>query len=136
MHRNVLNCAAVIIAGCSLLVALPTSGHHSFSAQYDAEQPITITGYLTKLDWRNPHVYFYLDVEDGGRYETWAFEMGSPISMERLGWTRNSAKLGDEMEVEGSLARDGSKLVNASTVVLTSTGRRMFAGSSQNERND
>ena len=136
MQQSVLVCTAVIVVGCSLLIARPMSGHHSFSAQYDAEQPITITGTLTKLDWRNPHVYFYLDVEDEGRYETWAFEMGSPISMERLGWTRNSAQLGDEMEVEGSLARDGTKLVNASTVVLTSTGRRMFAGSSQSEGND
>ena len=136
MQRSVLVFAAVAAVGCGLFLAIPVLSHHSFSAQYDAEQPITITGTLTKLDWRNPHVYFYLDVEDEGRYETWAFEMGSPIAMERLGWTRNSAQLGEEMEVEGSLARDGSKLVNASTVVLTSNGRRMFAGSSQNEGND
>ena len=136
MQRKVLFCAVAVLTGCSLLITMPTLGHHSFSAQYDAEQSITLTGTLTKLDWRNPHVYFYLDVEGAAGYETWAFEMGSPISMERLGWTRKSANLGDELEVEGSLARDGSKLVNATTVMLTSSGRRMFAGSSQIEGNN
>jgi len=112
-----------------------SSSHHSFPAQYDADKPITISGYLIKMDWRNPHVYFYLEVEEGDDIVEWAFEMGSPISMERNGWNRNSAKVGDILEVEGSLARDGSNLVNARTVVLSESGRRMFAGSSQEENN-
>ncbi len=115
--------------------ALPCAsmGHHSFSAQYDANQPITLTGYLIKMDWRNPHVYFFLEVENGDDVEEWAFEMGSPIAMERNGWNRNSVKVGDILEVEGNLARDGSHLVNANSVTLSDSGRRLFAGSSRDE---
>jgi hypothetical protein len=128
--------AIALTAAAALLLQGPALGHHSFSAQYDADRPITLTGYLTKMDWRNPHVYFYMDVQNGDQVESWAFEMGSPIAMERLGWTRNSASLGDVLEVEGSLARDGTMLVNASTVVMTATGRRMFAGSSRGAGED
>lgn len=110
------------------------SSHHSFTAQYDADRPVTLTGYLIKMDWRNPHVYFFLEVEtEDGDYVEWAFEMGSPIAMERNGWTRNSVSVGDILEVEGSLARDGSNLVNANTVTLADSGRRLFAGSSREE---
>ena len=133
MRRSYYVFAGLLTVGCALLIQVSASSHHSFPAQYDADKPIALTGSLTKLDWRNPHVYFYMDVEEDGEYANWAFEMGSPISMERLGWTRNSASIGDVLEVEGSLARDGSRLVNARTVILTATGRRMFAGSSQNQ---
>ena len=133
MRRSYYVFAGLLTVGCALLIQASALGHHSFPAQYDADKPIALTGSLTKLDWRNPHVYFYMDVEEDGEYANWAFEMGSPISMERLGWTRNSASIGDVLEVEGSLARDGSRLVNARSVVLTATGRRMFAGSSQNQ---
>lgn len=119
------------------LVASPhTSSHHSFPAQYDAAKPITLSGYLIKMEWRNPHVYFYLEVETGNDIVEWAFEMGSPIAMERNGWTRNSVKVGDILQVEGSLARDGSNLVNANNVVMVDSGRRLFAGSSQEEGQD
>lgn len=119
----------------AIMLSPLTAGHHSFSAQYDADQPISISGYLIKMEWRNPHVYFYLEVENGEEIEEWAFEMGSPIAMERNGWTRNSVQVGDILEVEGSLARDGSNLVNANTVILGETGRRLFAGSSREEEN-
>jgi len=86
------------------------------------------------MDWRNPHVYFFLEIEtEDGDYEEWAFEMGSPIAMERNGWNRNSVQVGDIIEVEGSLARDGSNLVNATSVTLAETGRKLFAGSSRDE---
>lgn len=117
----------------TILLSPLTAGHHSFSAQYDADQPISISGYLIKMEWRNPHVYFFLEVENGEEIEEWAFEMGSPIAMERNGWTRNSVQVGDILEVEGSLARDGSNLVNANTVFLGETGRRLFAGSSRED---
>ncbi len=133
MRRSDYVFAGLLTVGCALLIQVSASSHHSFPAQYDADKPIALTGSLTKLDWRNPHVYFYMDVEEDGEYANWAFEMGSPISMGRLGWTRNSASIGDVLEVEGSLARDGSRLVNARSVVLAATGRRMFAGSSQNQ---
>jgi len=117
----------------SLGLAFPASSHHSFPAQYDAQKPITLNGYLIKLEWRNPHVYFYLEIEEEGGFEEWAFEMGSPIAMERNGWNRNSVAVGDILEVEGSLARDGSNLVNANSVVLVESGRRLFAGSSRDD---
>lgn len=85
------------------------------------------------MDWRNPHVYFYLEVETEEGYEEWAVEMSSPIGMERNGWHRNSVQVGDILEVEGSLARDGSNLINANTVMLEETGQRLFAGSSRGE---
>ena len=116
-----------------MLYPLTANSHHSFPAQYDADKPITLSGYLIKLEWRNPHVYFYLEVETQEGIEEWAFEMGSPIAMERNGWNRNSVDVGDEFEVSGSLARDGSKLVNANSVVLAESGRRLFAGSSQDD---
>ena len=119
------------LAFCSLTA----SSHHSFPAQYDADKPVTLSGYLIKLEWRNPHVYFYLEVETENDWEEWAFEMGSPIAMERNGWNRNSVEVGDILEVSGSLARDGSNLVNASSVVLADSGRRLFAGSSQDAEN-
>ena len=124
---------------CGLLAAgvpMAASSHHSFTAQYDADKPVNLTGYLVKMDWRNPHVYFYLEVEDGDDVQEWAFEMGSPIAMERNGWTRNSVQVGDILQVEGSLARDGSHLVNARTVVLADSGRKLFAGSSQENGGD
>ena len=117
-------------------VPMAASSHHSFTAQYDADKPVNLTGYLVKMDWRNPHVYFYLEVEDGDDVQEWAFEMGSPIAMERNGWTRNSVQVGDILQVEGSLARDGSHLVNARTVVLADSGRKLFAGSSQENGGD
>ena len=130
-----------IIATYTLLLAAlvtspNTSSHHSFPAQYDAAKPITLSGYMIKMEWRNPHVYFYLEVETGNDIVEWAFEMGSPIAMERNGWTRNSVKVGDILQVEGSLARDGSNLVNANNVVMVDSGRRLFAGSSQEEGQD
>ena len=122
------------IAGVGLLLAAAAaSAHHSFAAQYDATKRVTLTGAVTKVEWMNPHIYFYVDVpdEESGELVSWAFEMGSPNTLIRLGWTRNSLQAGDEVTVEGSVARDGSHLVNASSVVMTGTGRRMFAGSSE-----
>jgi hypothetical protein len=117
----------------ALLSVAPAAAHHSFAAQYDASKRVTLTGPVTKVEWMNPHIYFYADVKDEttGAVTNYAFEMGGPNSLIRMGWTRNSLKAGDVVTVEGSLARDGSPLVNASSVVMTSTGKRMFAGSSE-----
>ena len=112
--------------------SLPASAHHSFAAEYDGAKPIKLTGKVTKVEWYNPHVFFYIDVKDEKTnvVSNWAAEMNSPNSLMRLGWTRDSMKLDDEVTVEGSLAKDGSKLLNARTVVLAKTGQRLFAGSS------
>ena len=122
-----------IIAGVFLGVvaaSTPTQAHHSFFAQFDPAKPITLSGPVTKVEWANPHIYFYLDVKDAtGPVVNWAIEMGNPLALIRLGWTRTDMKVGDVVTVEGALARDGSKLVNAKAVLLGS--KKMFAGSSQ-----
>ena len=125
----------VCLSAAAAFAALPASAHHSFPAQYDAEKHVTLTGKVTKVEWMNPHILFYIDVEDAqtGEVANWAFEMGSPNTLIRLGWTRNSLQTGDVVTVEGSQARDGSRLANASSVVLAGSGKKMFAGSSQND---
>jgi len=122
--------AAVLL---SIGSALPSVAHHSFAAEYDATKPLTLTGKVTKVEWQNPHTYFYIDVKDAKTNETanWAVELGSPNSLMRLGWTRKSMKIDDIVTVQGSLAKDGSKLLNARTVSLASTGQHLLTGSSE-----
>jgi DNA/RNA endonuclease YhcR with UshA esterase domain len=112
----------------SLLDSSESRAHHSFSAQYDADKQITLRGFVTKVEWRNPHAYFYMDVDDGqGNIRQWAFEMGAPSVLQRRGWMRDSLKIGDIVEVNGALARDGSPLVNATAVLFPDTGERLTA---------
>ena len=115
------------------MLAVPLLAHHSFSAQYDSTKPIKLTGKVTKVEWTNPHIYFYIDVKDEktGKVTNWALEMGSPNALMRLGWTRNSMKIEDVVNVEATLAKDGSNLANVRTVVLASNGKRLLAGSSE-----
>ncbi len=116
----------------AFLVVTPLPAHHSFSAEYDSKKPVELKGTVTKVEWMNPHVYFYLDVADeGGNVANWALEMGPPNGLERSGWTRNTMKVGDEVIVEGTLAKDGSKQANARSVTMAATGKKLGAGSSQ-----
>src|SRR6266700_3625350 len=126
---------AIIVAGLGLLLSGgPALAHHAFAAEYDAKNPIKLTGTVTKLEWANPHTWFYIDVkDDAGKVTNWGFEMGSPNGLLRNGWTRNSMKLGELVTVEGSRAKDGSNHVNARTVTLASTGQKLFAASSQGQ---
>lgn len=116
-----------------LALSLQTQAHHSFRSQYDADQPVTFTGIVTKVEWMNPHVYFYIDVdnEETGALENWGFEMGPPHMLQQRGWKRNSMQIGDEVEVHGTRARDGSTTANARRVTLTSTGQVLGAASSE-----
>jgi len=127
MKKRVFACAL----GCFLLIELPVMAHHSFSAVFDEKKPIKLTGTVTKLEWQNPHTWFYMDVkDDSGKTTNWGMEMGSPNLLIRAGWNRNSMKIGDQVTIEGFRARDGSNNGNAQIVTLTNTGKRLFTASS------
>jgi hypothetical protein len=125
-----------IAIGLMLLVVGASSralAHHSFAAEFDATKPFKLTGTVTKIEWTNPHVWFYIDVADEKtkKADNWAMEMNSPNSLIRLGWSRHSMSIGDTVVVEGSQARDGTRTGNVRSVTLASSGKRLFAGSSQ-----
>ena len=121
----------VITCGAALAVT-PAVAHHSFSAEYDSKKAVTLKGIVTKVDWMNPHVYFFVDVTDeSGGITNWALEMGPPNGLQRSGWTRNTMKVGDEVIVTGTLAKDGSKQANARSVTMANTGKKLGAGSSE-----
>lgn len=135
VHRATV--ITTLIAGCAALVAIPRAGfaHHAFTAQYDPDRTIGLTGVVVKVDWLNPHAYFYVDVTgDDGEITTWACELTSPVGLMRRGWTRNSLAIGDVVKVDGAPARDGSASLNARSVVLTSTGQRLFGRSREEEQ--
>jgi hypothetical protein len=127
--------AAMMIAAVAVVLSAgtrPVLAHHSFAAEFDADKTFKMTGIVTKVEWQNPHTFFYIDVTDQttSKVTNWAMEMGSPNGLMRAGWTRNTMKVGDVVAVEGSLARSGRALGNARSVILTSTGQRLFAASS------
>lgn len=120
---------AVAVATIAM-AALPVVAHHSFAAEFDANKKVTLKGNVTKVDWMNPHIWLYLDVKDDkGVAAKWQCEGGPPNTLTRNGWTKSAIKLGDEITIEGTLAKDGSKTCNATRVSLPD-GKRVFAGSS------
>jgi hypothetical protein len=119
-----------LAAFCLVLVPALAHAHHSFAAQYDSTKQITLQGTISKVEWMNPHVYFYVDVpDDTGQLVNWAVEGGAPNVLYREGWKPTSLKVGDRVSILGSLARDGSKQVNALSFKLPD-GRCVFAGTS------
>jgi uncharacterized protein DUF6152 len=119
--------AAFVCATVVLSVA-PIVAHHSFEAEYDRKQPVTLKGKVTKVEWQNPHVYYYVDVTDpNGTVVNWAIEVGAPNGLYRAGWRRDSLKIGDQVTVEGFRAKAGGPHINGSSVVLAD-GRKVFSG--------
>jgi hypothetical protein len=110
---------AALIAAVALVAAVPVAAHHSFAAEFDGQKPFRVTGALVKIEWTNPHIYFYLDAkDDAGAIVHWTFSAGSPGALSRRGFKRGDLKLGDTVVVDGYLARDGSHFMDARRVML------------------
>ena len=124
--------ATLLIPGAAcLFLTTGAQAHHAFSAEYDANKPLKITGTVTKVEWQNPHTRFYIDVEDAqGSVASWGMELASPNLLMRSGWTPTTMKVGDVVTVEGFHAKNGTPNGNARVVTLSSTGQRLFAGPS------
>ena len=124
-----------LVLTCAIAAAAATSvaAHHSFAAEFDITKPVTLVGKVTKIEWTNPHAFLFIDVQDPqtGMVTNWEIEMGSPNGLTRLGWTRTLLKPGDGVTVEGSLGRNKANLANARSVVMTATGKKLGAASSE-----
>jgi hypothetical protein len=106
--------------------------HHSFAAEYDRAKSTTLVGTVTKVEWMNPHVYFYVDVADSsGKVTNWAVELGNPAGLYRRGWRKEALKIGGTVTVAGWMSKNGSERVNANTVTME--GKKLFAGSSADQ---
>ncbi len=126
----------VALAGaCALLwAAAPAMAHHAFAAEFDSDKPVTLTGTITKVEFQNPHIYFYIDVKAAdGTSVNYAVEGGTPNQLRRQGWGRDSLKIGETVTVQGFAARKAdARVVNGRTVILAD-GRRVFGFSGAGE---
>jgi hypothetical protein len=123
--------ATIIAAGVVLALALPLAAHHSFAAEYDGTKPVNVTGTLTKVEWNNPHIWFYLDVKDEtGKVTNWAFSAAPPGVLMRRGITKDVLKIGSVIHVEGFRARDGSNNASGGKVTFPD-GRSVFTASAE-----
>ena len=123
---------AFLVAAIAMLgSAMPVFAHHSFAAEFDAAKPVNMTGVVTKVEWMNPHTYFYVDVKDPqtGKVTSWACEMGSPNGLTRQGWTRNTLHVGMVVSFNGTRAKVGSNRANARDVTVD--GKKLGAASSE-----
>ena len=119
---------AVLGTVISLMAAFPAFAHHSFAAEFDETKPVTLKGVVSKVEWTNPHVYFYIDVKDDrGNVVNRGFEGGNPGQLARSGFKHDALKIGDQVIVEGFVAKDGAHLVGARRVTLAD-GRKVLGG--------
>jgi hypothetical protein len=120
-----------ILAALLVVAAVPGEAHHSFAAEYDSGKPIRVTGVVTRIEWTNPHAYIYVDVTDkDGKVTNWGFEMGPPHMLQRAGWKKNSLSIGEQIVVDGWIARNRTQYANARRVTRVSTGEVLGAASS------
>jgi hypothetical protein len=118
-----------LFLGSVVMTTKPMTAHHSFDAEYDSRKLMTLSGYVTKLDWVNPHAYVHVDVKDeSGNVNNYKVEMGPPYALVRGGWARDTVKVGDKITIEGAAqAKDGSKAGGSlqNTSMTLSTGRKL-----------
>ena len=134
MLSRLTKLASLVTLAGAMGASVQALAHHSFAAEFDGSKPIDLRGVVTKVEWTNPHTYFFIEVEnEQGEYDEWALEMGSPNGLMRRGWTRNTLEIGTDVMVRGTRARDGSFKGNATTVVLVEGCRRLFTGTSQDD---
>ena len=128
MTRNLL---AVLIL---IAMAAPVFGHHSEAAEYDSAKPVKVTGTIKKVEWQNPHIWFYVDVKDeNGNVTTWGFSGAPPGALLRRGITKDALKIGAVVNVEGSRARDGSNNASGRSVTFED-GRNVFTATGEGGR--
>src|SRR5690348_3765289 len=127
MKLRVLALSASVLSGL-LLTSVPASAHHAIAAKFDEKKPTTLTGTVTAVDWKNPHVHIFMNVKTAGKPDAanWAVELASPIQLEMSGWHRDSVRPGDTLKVQGIAARNGSKQVWGNSVVMSKTGHQML----------
>ena len=133
--RDPMGHVRVACAAClALLTVSPVLAHHSFATEYDRSKPVSVTGVVRKVEWRNPHIWFYVDVKDArGRMVTWGFSGGPPSFLIRQGIPKDVMKAGDEVKVEGFRARDGSNNASGGRVTFAD-GRSVFTASAEDTR--
>jgi hypothetical protein len=123
------NRLAIAICIVSFAASARVLAHHSFTAEFDANKPVKLTGTITKVEWTNPHTWFFIDVKNpDGQVSNWGFEMPGPAQLLRQGLKRDTMKVGDVVTVDARRARDGSNNANAQTVTAANSGQRLFGG--------